>query len=390
MTISMDLMSDPLGAHDATVKTRAQVFAQEHVAPYAEAWERDGVYPKEAILRASQEFGGFLIPKTLGGKGGSVTEFLIMVEELAKVDVAFALAFVVHSNVAFIISQSPNTSLRDRLLPALIAGERIGAFCLTEPGAGSDAASISTLAERGDAGWQIFGTKGWVTAGGCADDLVVFTKTSDISGVKGIACFAVDGNEPEIERSDRYELISGHLPQVCDITFNGVNVDAQDVLFEAGTAFAAAMGCLDAARLGIAAMCNGALTSALETSIDYAGQRKMFGGCTLDNQGIQWTFAEHLTQLEASRSLMFQTAALAETGKSFTLASAHSKKFANHAANDGMSWAMRAMGAAGTRRTTALARQFGHAQLLFNTDGTPEIMNVLISRNLQSLCKSET
>ncbi|MBT3139492.1 acyl-CoA dehydrogenase family protein [Ruegeria litorea] len=387
MTISMNLVSDPQGDHDTSVKARAQAFAREHVAPYAETWERDGIYPKGAIFEASKEFGGFLIPKELGGKGGSVTEFLIMVEEMAKVDIAFTLAFVVHNNVAYIISQSPNASLRDRLLPALIAGERIGAFCLTEPGAGSDAAGITTRADLVDGDWQIFGTKGWITAGGCADDLVVFAKTTDTPGPKSVACFAVDGNGPDIERSDRYELVSGHLPQVCDITFKGVNVAEKDVLFEPGTAFAAAMGCLDAARLGIAAMCNGALTSALETSIEYAGQRKMFGGCTLDNQGIQWTFSEHLTQLEASRSLMFQTAALAEAGKSFTQASAHSKKFANHAAHSGMSWAMRAMGATGTRRTSDLARQFGHAQLLFNTDGTPEIMNIVIGRSLQALCK---
>ena len=384
MTFELNFMSDPLADHDTSIKTRAAEFARTHVAPFAEGWERDGVYPKDAILAASNEFGGFLVPKELGGKGGSVTEFLIMVEELAKVDIAFTLAFVVHNNVAFIISQSPNAALRDKLLPPLIAGERIGAFCLTEPGVGSDAASITTRAQLEGDTWSISGTKGWITAGGCADDLVVFAKTDDSVGPKSVACFAVDANVADMERGDRYDLVSGHLPQVCDITFKGAKANQGDILFEAGTAFGAAMGCLDAARLGIAAMCNGALTSALETSIDYAGQRKMFGGSTLDNQGIQWTFAEHVTALEASRTLMFQTAVLAEAGQSFTLASAHSKKFANYAASDGMSWAMRAMGATGTRRTSALARQFGHAQLLFNTDGTPEIMNVLIGRSLQA------
>lgn len=384
MTFELTLMSDPLADHDTSIKTRAADFARTHVAPFAEEWEREGVYPKDAILAASKEFGGFLIPKDLGGKGGSVTEFLIMVEELAKVDIAFTLAFIVHNNVAFIISQSPNAALRDKLLPPLISGERIGAFCLTEPGAGSDAASITTQARLEGDTWQISGTKGWITAGGCADDLVVFAKTDDSAGPKSVACFAVDANVANIERGDNYDMISGHLTQCSDITFNGAEVAQSDVLYDIGTAFGAAMACLDAARLGIAAMCNGALTSALETSIEYASQRKMFGGSTLDNQGIQWAYAEKVTALEASRTLMFQTAALAEAGKTFTLASAHAKKFANHAANDGMSWAMRAMGATGTRRTSSLARQFGNAQFLFNTDGTPEIMNILIGRSLQA------
>lgn len=389
MTFELALISDPLADHDKTIKTRAANFARTHVAPFAEAWERDGVYPKDAIIAASEEFGGFLIPTGLGGKGGSVTEFLIMVEEMAKVDIAFTLAFVVHNNVAFIISQSPNTALRDRLLPRLIAGERIGAFCLTEPGAGSDAASISTRAQIEDDLWHITGTKGWITAGDCADDLLVFAKTANRTGPKSVACFAVDANTADMERGDRYELVSGHLAQVCDITFNGSKATEDDILFEAGAAFSAAMGCLDAARLGIAAMCNGALTSALETSIDYARQRQMFGGNTLDQQGIQWAFAEHISALEASRSLMFQTAALAEAGRNFTLASAHAKKLANHAAQEGIAWAMRGMGATGTRRTSALPRQFGHTQLLFNTDGTPEIMNVLIGRSLQFNSKKE-
>lgn len=383
MTDALRLMSDPLAPHDPTLRDRAAGFARDHVAPHAERWERDRVYPRDTIQAACAEFGGFLIPRELGGKGGSVTEFLVLIEEFAKADIAFTLAFAVHHNSAFIISQSPNTELRDELLPQLVTGERIGAFCLTEPGAGSDASGITTSATHVGRDWQISGTKAWVTAGGCADDLVVFAKTADTAGPKSIACFAIDASAAGVQRHDCYDLISGHTAQACDISFSSVKTAEQSVLFEAGTAFAAAMGCLDAARLGIAGMCNGALASALETAISYAGTRQMFGRSTLDNQGIQWAFAEHLTQLEASRTLMFQTAALAESGATVTLAAGHAKKFANHAANGGIAWAMRAMGAAGTRRQSDLARQFGASQLLFNTDGTPEVMNVLIGRSLQ-------
>ncbi len=382
-SVPLNLVSDPLGDFDESIKERARAFACDHVSPYAEIWEHDRIYPKEAMLAASKEFGGFLIPKEQGGQGGSIIEFLIMVEELAKADIAFTLAFVVHSHAAFIISQSPNQDLRERLLPPLIAGERIGAFCLTEPNAGSDAVGITTrICKDGEAS-LLFGVKAWVTAGGCADDLVVFAKSAEGDGAKSVACYAIDAHSEGVVRGAPYNLVSGHLPQVSDITFNGARASDDDVLFEASTAFTAAMGCLDAARLGIAAMCNGALTSALATSLDYARARRMFGATTLGNQGIQWAYAEHLTQLEASRTLMFQAARLAQSGRSFTLAAAHAKKLANQTAADGMSWAMRAMGAAGTTRIYPLARQLGHVQLLFNTDGTPEIMNVLIGRSLK-------
>ena len=380
----LNLVSNPLGSFDNSIEEKARDFATEHLTQYAESWEKNGFYPKEAIKTASKDLGGFLISKELGGKGGSVTEFLIMVEELAKVDIAFTLAFIVHSNVAFIISQSPNQELRNRLLPKLISGERIGAFCLTEPEAGSDATGIQTVAQQNDHEALLFGTKAWVTAGGCADDLVVFAKTSKDGNAKTVAAYAIDAHGNGVKRGTPYNLISGHLAQVSDITFEGVSAHESDILFEEGTAFSAAMSCLDAARLGIAAMCNGALTSALGVSLEYADNRKMFGGTTLDFQGIQWNYAEHLTQLEASRTLMFQTAALAESGKPFTLASAHAKKLANQVASEGIPWAIRAMGAAGTRREYPLARQFGHLQLLFNTDGTPEIMNVLIGRSLKA------
>lgn len=380
----LTLVSNPLNTFDATVKERAQDFALKHIAPYAETWEKSGCYPKEAIQAASKQFGGFLIPQEQGGKGGSITAFLIMVEELAKVDIAFALAFIVHSNVAFIISKSPNKALRDRLLPALIDGTRIGAFCLTEPNAGSDATNISTFAQQNGMDIQLYGTKAWVTAGGCADDLVVFAKTVKEGSAKTVACYVVDAHQAGVERGATYDLLSGSLTQVSDITFDGAEVHSDNTLFAAGTAFSAAMSCLDAARLGIAAMCNGALTAALAVSLEYAGNRAMFGHKTLDFQGIQWAYAEHLTHLEASRALMFQTAALAEAGQSFTLASAHSKKLANQVATEGMSWAMRAMGAVGIRRDYPIARQFSHMQLLFNTDGTPEIMDVLIGRSLNA------
>ena len=375
---ALPLASDPLTGFDANSRAKARAFACNHIAENAEQWERDRSYPHDVIRLASKEFGGFLVSVEHGGMGGTATDFLMMVEEFAKADIAFALAFVVHHHVGLIMSLSPNEVLRDRLLPDLIFGDKIGAFCLTEANAGSDAAGVTTRVSSA----ELSGAKAWVTSGLVADVLAVFAMTDEGKGAKSMGCFAVDAAADGVSRGAPYDLISGHVAQVCDVTFDRVQVDEEATMFKAGTGFATAMGALDVARLGIAAMCNGALTRALETSLAYAGQRKMFGATTLDQQGIQWAFADHLTQLEASRALMFQTARLFEANQPATLAAAHAKKFANHAVNEGLSWAMRAMGAEGTRRRHALSRQHGAAQFLFNTDGTPEIMNVVIGRSL--------
>ncbi len=364
------------------VVARAREFATEHVARHAERWERERHYPREAIRLASPDLGGMIVPRELGGKGASLTTFLRMIEELAKVDIAFALAFVVHGNVAFVISQSSNARLRDRLLPGLISGATIGAFCLTEPQAGSDAASITTLARTTADGYRLTGTKAWVTNAAAADVLAVFARTAADGGAKSIALFGIDANRDGIRRGAPYDLISGNLVQVGDIAFEQCVAAKDEVLFEPGNGFAAAMRALDAARLGVAAMCNGALASALAHSMDYARGRRMFGTTTMDKQGIQWAYADQVTELEASRALTFHAASLFQAGKGSPSVSAHAKKFANKTAAGGMSWAMRAMGAAGTDRRHPLARQFGSAQLLFNTDGTPEVMNVVIGREL--------
>lgn len=380
--MSLDLISTPLSGFDPELQQKASDFAREHIAPKAESWETTRRYPRDVVRLASQEFGGFLVTTEHGGKGYSPTDFLMMVEEFAKADIAFTLAFVVHHHVGLVTSLSGNATLRDWLLPDLISGNKIGAFCLTEPKAGSDAAGVETWASGDRDSLSLSGRKAWVTSGAVADVLAVFAKTDQGKDARSMGCFAVDAAAEGVTRGDRYDLIAGHVAQVCEISFDKVALGEADTLFPAGQGFATAMGALDVARLGIAAMCTGALTSALETALAYAGNRRMFGATTLDQQGIQWEFAKHLTALEASRSLLFQTARLFENNKPATLAAAQAKKFANHAANEGLGWAMRAMGAEGTRRRNPLARQQGAAQLLFNTDGTPEIMNVVIGRSL--------
>lgn len=377
-----NLLTKPVGDFDSHIVKRAREFALAHVAPHAETWELERAYPKETLKEAIREFAGLVISPELGGQGASLRTFMMVLEEFARVDIGFTIPFVVQCNLSYMISQSSIESLKRKHLPLLLSGGKIGSFALTEPQAGSDAAAIDTFAEKTGEKYAISGTKSWVVSAEAADIVAVFAKLESGGDSGDIAVFLVETNRAGIERKQRLDIISGNVAAPGLLRFERMPANEAEILFPAGAGFKAALGALDIARLGIASICNGALANALETAILYAGDRKIFGESVLDKQGIQWAFSDHLSALEASRALLCQTIARYESGTGDRVTSAHAKKVANKAVFEGIGWAMRAMGAAGTMRANNLARQFGAAQLLFNTDGTPEVMNTVISRHV--------
>jgi len=366
-----------------SVRERAREFALANVKPFAGSWEREKEFPTATMRAAVAEFGGLALPAKLGGKGAPLTALLEVLEEFAAVDIAFAIAFVVKCNVALVVSCSENCRLRDEVLPGLISGDHFGAFCLTEPQAGSDAAAITTTATREGDRYLINGTKAWVVNGASASRLAIFAKTDVADGTAGIALFLGDDRRAGLRRGVPYELMAGNLAEVGDLWFENYSIGTDEILFGPGDAFKAAMRALDAARIGIAAICNGALAGGLDSSLKYAARRRAFGSSVLEKQGVEWCFADHFTALEASRALTMRAAAAFCAGHADSVLSAHAKKFANLALSNGLSWAIRGMGAAGTLSSQGLARQFSSAQLLFDTDGTPEILNVIIGRELK-------
>lgn len=378
--MKLELYSDPDTGCDRDVVERAREFAKTNIGPNAETWEQTGTYPEETVRAAMAEFGSLLIPKNLGGKGATPTTFFHVLEEFAKEDIGFSIAFVVQCNVGLVVSMSDNATLRNRYLPGLMNGSKLGAFCLTELHTGSDAAAIETFAAKVGGKYSISGTKAWVINAAQADVVAVFAKTEKGPGTQHVALFLADTARDGIKRNMPYSLISGNVTHVGNLEFEKFEVADEEMLFPPGAGFRAAMQALDAARVGIAAICNGALASGLDYALDYAAKRQAFGSPILAKQGVQWCFADHVTQLEASRLLTFKAASMLDRGKAPTVLAAHAKKFANHAVVDGLVWAMRSMGANGTLRTGSLPRQLASAQLLFHTDGTPEILNLVIGR----------
>ena len=372
----------PLSAREAAVVEAARAFAREIIEPNAGAWDEAGRVPVEAFREAAKRgLCGLTVPEALGGRGLAMPAMALAVEAFASACMASAFSFVVHNNLARNLSRNGTPNQRARWLSPLVAGARIGAFLLTEPQGGSDAAAIATAARRDGAGWRLDGEKAWVSNGASADLLSVYAQTDPGQGWRGIACFIVEADAPGVVREPAYRLLGGHALGAGGFRFDGCRVDADAVLLGPGDGFKAAMAGIDFARVNVAAMCCGMLGRSLDTALGFAAGRRAFGRATLEHQGLQWLLADVATDLEAARLLTAHAAALLDGGGgNHTLAAAHAKKFATRAALARIADCMQAMGAPGLRTDQPLARHLAGAKMAQYLDGTTEIQNVVIGR----------
>lgn len=367
------------------ILARAKAFARDEVAPYATNWELKREFPRATFEKgARMGLAGLMIAKDLGGLGISHRAAAQVYEEVARACLPFCFTLFVQHNVAAGIAAFGNPSQKDRYLQPMLRGERIGAFCLTEPGVGSDAASISTIARQRNGGWVLEGEKAWVTNGSVADVLSIYAQTDPAIRSRGIACFLVDTQRPGVKRTAPYSMMGGHVMGVNGIRLSDCRVEPDGVLREPGAGFKGAMAGINRARTMIAAMCCGILHTCLEVSLAYARTRTAFGGVIADLQGLQFELADVATDLEASRALSYQAAALLDQGRSAAVEAAHAKKFATRAAFHGIAVCMRAMGANGYRFESPHVRHLASAQMCQYLDGTEEIQNLIIARSLFS------
>ena len=376
-------MDDDLTAAERAVVKRAQAFAGDVVAPNAAQWEASRTVPRAALGQAAAAgLCGLIVPVELGGLGLGATATARVMQELAAADMAFAFCLVVHNNLAGNIARNGTAAQAQRYLPDMLSGRRIGAFLLTEPKGGSDAAAIETRADREGDDWTLDGEKAWVTNAAVADILSVYAQTDPAAGWRGIACFLVAADAPGVERLAAYQLMGGHAMGTGGFRFTGTPVAAEDLLLPAGTAFKAALAGIDLARILVGAMCCGMLQAGLECALDYAVKRRAFGQSTASFQGLQWMLADAATDLEASRLMTYDAARRLDAGADTTVAAAHAKKFASRAALARLADCMQAMGAAGFRADYPLARHLAGAKMAQFLDGTTEIQNVVIARSL--------
>jgi alkylation response protein AidB-like acyl-CoA dehydrogenase len=361
----------------------ARRLVEDSIAPFAADWELQRRMPTEVFVDSGRlGLNGLLAPTSLGGAGLGPAELSAVLEVLAAVDVGIAFGLVVHNNHVRAICNSGSVEQQERYLPDLLAGRRIGAFLLTESGVGSDATSITTLARRDGDGWVIDGEKSWVTNAAGASLLSVYCQTDPDLGAAGIMSFLVEADSPGVVALPTEKLLGGHSMGTGGFEFNGCRVPADAVLHEPGEGFGAAMAGIDLARAMVAAMCCGMLDAGLTTAVDHASSRSLFGGTVSNLQAVRFQLADVATDLAASRLLTADAVARIEGGGRATEAAAHAKKFATRAALSGISECMQAMGAAGLRHDTPLPRHLAGAKITQYIDGTTEIQNVVIAREL--------
>lgn len=363
---------------------RAQAFATEIVTPRAPAWERIPA-PRDVIaLAAEAGLCGLLAPRGLGGCALGITAMARVMEELAAADFGVAFSLVVHNNLVGAICRDATTDQVERYVPDLVAGRRVGAFLLTEPGAGSDAAALATTATpASNGGWLVDGAKAWITNAAGADVLNLFAQTDPSMGSRGIASFLIEGDQAGVIREDPYWLLGSHSMGTGGFRFEACQLGPEQLFVPPGRAFRAAMGGIDIARVMVAAMCSGMLGSGLDVARSHTQQRQAFGRAVADFQGVQWQLADVATDQFAARTMAYTAAQTLDRGDpGATVEAAHAKKFATKAALNGLAACMQALGASGLRHDLPLARHLAAAKTAQYLDGTTEIQNVVISRHL--------
>lgn len=376
-------MDEILSPDESAFVAQARDFARDRVAPFVAEWERRREFPRDAFREGARlGLTGLLVAKDLGGVALSHVAMARVLEELAGASLAFGFTLFVQHNVLAGIVQNGTRAQIDRFVPAMLQGERIGAFCLTEPGCGSDAAAIATTARRKGDGWRLDGEKAWVTNGAVADIFSVYARADESRDWRGIACFLIEEPAAGLRRGAPYALMGAHVMATNGISLDGCEVPADALLLGPGYGFKGAMAGINRARTAIAAMCCGMLRASLAAAVGATASRRAFGRPVAGFQGLQFELADVATDLEAARRLAYRAAWLLDRGEKAIVEAAHAKKFATRAALTGISTCMRAMGATGFRADHGLGRHLADAQMCQYLDGTDEIQNVVIGRAL--------
>jgi len=364
----------------------ARQFRINTVAPQAGNWERDRIQTV-TVLREAGKLGllSFETPTALGGLGASFQLKQALCEELSRGDMAFTFAMINTQNISAKLASSEQPKRYTSLIAGLMQGELFGATALSEPGAGSDFSGISTRADKTRKGWLLNGTKGWITNTAIADIFIVYATTSPDSGWRGIASFLVDARKPGFERGDIYQLMGGHAIGAGEFHLRDYAVDAEDMLSPPGDAFKQAMALVNSARAYVASMCCGMVADALNRALAYGGERIAFGQPVLSNQGLMWSLADVMTDLEALRGLADKAGRMIDAGEDPTLAAAVAKKYAGRISVPAITACIQAMGANGLREDNALGRHLACAKIAAYADGSTEMMNERIGASLRSI-----
>ncbi|MEV0986153.1 acyl-CoA dehydrogenase family protein [Streptomyces sp. NPDC049949] len=357
-------------------------IAQREIRPVAADEEDAGTFPR-AIFTLLSEAGLLGLPYTgeYGGGEQPYEVYLQVLEELAAARLTVGLGVSVHSLSCHGLAGYGTEEQQKAHLPAMLGGGLLGAYCLSEPASGSDAASLTTKAVRDGDGWIITGTKAWITHGGVADFYTVLARTGG-EGPKGITAFLVPGDAEGLTAAVPEKKMGMKGSPTAQLHFDGVRVPDTRRIGEEGQGFTIALAALDAGRLGIAACAIGVAQAALDEALTYALDRKQFGHPIADFQGLRFMLADMATKIEAGRALYLAAARLRDAGKPFSRQAAMAKLFCTDAAMAVTTDAVQVLGGYGYTADFPVERLMREAKVLQIVEGTNQIQRMVIARHL--------
>ena len=378
-------MDFSLSSDQILIRDTVRQFMETEMRPMVREYEAEKKFPAAQIKKLG-ELGccGMLIPEEWGGAGTDTISYALMIEEVARVDASTAVILSVTNSVAAVpMLKHGSEAQKKKYLHRLGRGEILGAFCLTEPGAGSDAANIQARAVRAGDHYVLNGTKIWVTNGDVAGVSVVFAKTDPNAGARGVTAFLVEPSSPGFRVSRHEDKMGLRLSHSVEIVFEDCRVPAENRLGEEGQGLKIALEALDGGRVGIAAQAVGLAQGALEAATRYAKQRRTFGKPIAEYQAIQWMLADMETEIEAARALTHYAAWIRDTGSQrLGPHAARAKVYASEMANRVAYKAVQVHGSLGYSRESDVERMYRDARVLTIYEGTSEMQRMVIARDL--------
>ena len=378
-------LSFELSEEQQLIRDSVKDFTERHVAPGVKERDAQKEFPHDLVQKlADQGFMGMVHPEKYGGGGVGHLSFCLAIEEIARWDASLALTLASHTSLASgHIALAGSEEQKEKFLTPLARGEKLGAWCLTEPGSGSDASGMKTTAVKSGDTWTINGSKIFITQGSVGDTYVVLAKTDPDKGTKGISAFIVERSRDGVEPGKKMEKLGMNSSDTTEVVFEDVTVPAGNLLGELGQGFVDTMKVLDGGRIGIGALSVGIARGALEESMKYAGERKQFGSPIGDFQSIENKLADMATEIDAARFLVHRAAWLKDQDKPFTKEVSMAKLFASELAVRAADEAVQIHGGYGYIKEYHVERFLRDAKLMTIGEGTSEVQRRIISRELK-------
>jgi butyryl-CoA dehydrogenase len=373
-----------LSEKNRAVRRSVRAFCKRELMPIAKDIDQEARFPWEVVEKMGKlGYFGVQVPKNLGGAGMDTMSFMIVIEEISRACAGLGLCLSVHYGVGvYPLMVFGSEEQQKKWVPSLAKGEKIGAFCLTEPNAGTDAGGIEATAIRDGEHYLINANKVFVTNGGVADICLIFARTNLEAGRKGISVVVVERGTPGFVVGDLEDLCGMRANPVSSIRLYDCRVPVGNLIGKEGMGLQIGLSALDTGRMGIAAQSLGIAQAAFDEAVKYAKERRQFGVAIAKHQAVQMMIADMATQLDAARLMVYRAALLSDQGRSFSQAAAMAKLFASETACKVTDNAVQIHGGYGYSKSYPVERYYRDARVTRIYEGTSEIQRIVISRGV--------